>query len=399
MGALRSLVILWFMSAHAALAQEPYQLQPGDAIELWVAQEEQLNRQVSIGPDGRLSLPLVGQVEAQGMTIEGLGKVFKQRLQPYYSEDLDITVMLQPNAIHARSVFVAGDVSNPGVYPYRPNMTALHAVSVAGGFYRATVAAVDQDRSTMLRGEIARTQNRVIQMGATIARLQAELSNLTTINGEHESLAGISADKLKDALAPEQAILDMRIAELRIKESAEKQLMDIAMRNLDAAKERLRSVDTRINLATQRLANANKLIAQGFSQASQRLELESTIASMEGERSQLLADVATQEAVIVNFDAGMEAFLQERKTALLSAYNGAVREREALVSTLDDSIKALAVYDDVPSSAESTVIMYNVLRTKDGKTEEISGTEQTLIEPGDLIRVIKVQAASVAGDQ
>ena len=201
--------LFMLMSVHVALAQEPYRLQPGDAVELWVAQEEQLNRRVSIGPDGRLSLPLVGQVVAQGMTTEELAKTFKQRLQTYYSEDLDITVMLQPNAIYARSVFVAGDVSNPGVYPYRPDMTVIHVLSVAGGLYRATFVAADQDRSTMLRGDIARTQNRVNQLGVTIARLQAELLNLTKINERaRRACRNSGGETLKGLLAQEQAVLD-----------------------------------------------------------------------------------------------------------------------------------------------------------------------------------------------
>jgi exopolysaccharide production protein ExoF len=392
---------LFLASVHTALAQEPYKLQPGDAVEIWVAQEEQLNRQVSIGPDGRLSLPLVGQVAAQGMTIEDLSKTFKERLQKYYSEDLDITVMLQPNEIHARSIFVAGDVANPGVYPFRPDMTVMHVVSVAGGLYRATFEASDQDRSTMLRGDIARTQNRVNQLGATIARLQAEMANSPTINAAAEELVGIPPDALEAVLTQEQAILDMRMDELRIKEAADRQLKDIAVRSLEAAKEQLRSVDTRIGLAKQRLEATNSLIAKGFSQGSQRLELEGTIASMEGEKSQYTADVATQEAAVVNYDSGMESYLQARKTELLTDLNNTRRERDALASTLSDSIKALQAYDDATSSTEEAVITYSLLRTKDGQTEEIPASDLTPVEPGDLIRVSKVLAtgtASVSSD-
>jgi exopolysaccharide production protein ExoF len=388
--------LLFLASVHSALAQEPYKLQPGDAVEIWVAQEEQLNRQVSIGPDGRLSLPLVGQVAAQGMTIEDLSKTFKERLQKYYSEDLDITVMLQPNEIHARSIFVAGDVANPGVYPYRPDMTVMHVVSVAGGLYRATFEASDQDRSTMLRGDIARTQNRVNQLGATIARLQAEMANSPTINAAAEELVGIPPDALKAILTQEQAILDMRMDELRIKEATDKQLKDIAVRSLEAAKEQLRSVDTRIGLAQQRLEATNSLIAKGFSQGSQRLELEGTIASMEGEKSQYTADVATQEAAVINYDSGMESYMQTRKTALLTDLNNTKRERDALASTLSDSIKALQAYDDATSSTEEAVITYSLLRTKDGQTEEIPASDLTPVEPGDLIRVSKVLATGTA---
>lgn len=402
--AMRSQLLLVFFLAglHVALAQEPYRLQPGDTVELWVAQDQQLNRQVSIGPDGRVSLPLVGQILAHDLTIDELSSALKERLQTYYTENLDITLMLQPSEILARSVFVAGDVENPGVYPFRPDMTVMHVVSVAGGLYRAPFAAADQDRSTMLRGDIARTQNRVNQLGAVVARLQAELSSASSIDPTQEELAGIAPEVLGGLVAQEQAVLDMRVAELRIRERSQEQLKAIAMRNLEAVKAQLQSVETRIDLTRQRLENANKLIAQGFAQGAQRLELESTIASMEGERSDYMARVATQEAEVINHDATMEAFVQTRNAGLLTALNDTRREREALVSTLNDSIRALKAYEDASAGTQTTVITYSVLRTREGKSEEIPVDELTRLEPGDLVRVVRMLSPAgtitVAGD-
>lgn len=386
----RLLLVFFLAGLHAAFAQEPYKLQPGDTVELWVAQDQQLNRQVSLGPDGRVSLPLVGQVVAQDLTIDALSDVLKERLQTYYTENLDITLMLQPSEILARSVFVAGDVENPGVYPFRPDMTVMHAVSVAGGLYRAPFAAADQDRSTMLRGDIARAQDRVNQLGAVMARLQAELSNSPTIDPTRQELAGIVPEVLAPLVAQEQAVLDMRVAELRIREKSQEQLKAVAIRSLEAVKAQLQSVETRIGLTRQRLDNANKLIAQGFAQGAQRLELESTIASMEGEKSEYVAKVATHEAEVINHDATMEAFVQTRNAALLTALNDTRREREALISTLNDSSRALKAYEDASAGAQATVITYSVLRNRDGMSEEIPVDELTRLESGDLVRVVRM---------
>ena len=51
---------------------EPYKLQPGDTLEVWVAQDERMNREAIISPDGTLSLPLVGQIAAQDLTVDQL---------------------------------------------------------------------------------------------------------------------------------------------------------------------------------------------------------------------------------------------------------------------------------------------------------------------------------------
>ncbi len=396
------LFVLFFAGTQATFAQEAYKLQPGDTVELWVAQDQQLNRRVTIGPDGRVSLPLVGQILARDLTIDELSNSLKDRLQTYYTESLDVTLMLQPSELLARSVFVAGDVENPGVYPYRPNMTVMHVLSVAGGLYRAPFAAADQDRSTMLRGDIARTQNRVNQLGAVMARLQAELSGSAKIDPAGEELAGIAPDILGPLVAQEQAVLDTRMAEIRIREKAQEQLKAITVRNLEALRAQLQSAERRIELAQERLANANKLIAQGFAQGAQRLEMESTIASMEGERSDFLARVADAEAAVVNHDATMEAFLQSRNAELLTVLNSTKRERDALVSTLNDSIRALQAYDQASAGAQATVITYSLLRNEDGSSEEIPADERTPVEPGDLVRVIRMLSPTgtitVAGD-
>lgn len=254
----------------------------------------------------------------------------------------------------------------------------------------------------MLRGDIARTQNRIDQLAATIARLEAEISGAATINAAQLELAKMAPETLKSVLAQEQSVLDMRIAEVRIREASDKQLKDIAVRNLEAAKEQLHSVDTRINLARQRLESANKLIAQGFTQGSQRLELEADIASMEGERSEYVADVATQEAALVNYDAGIEAFLQQRKTELLTALHTSQREREALLSTLSDSVKALQAYLEAAAGTANSVLTFAILRTNDsGETDEIAATELTPLQPGDLVRITKLPGTvdrTVAGN-
>src|SRR5690606_11121599 len=110
---------------------------------------------------------------------------------------------------------------------------------------------------------------------------------------------------------------------------------------------------------------------------------------------------ATKEAAVVKYDSGMEAFLQARKNELLTALNNTRREREALITTLNDSITALKAYDEASAGTLNTVVTYTILRTKDGETEEIPASELTPVEPGDVIRVTRVLAggvASAAGD-
>ena len=128
------LALLFGFSAHAGA--QP--LQPGDTITISVYQDPKLDRQVIVSPSGMISLPLVGQVRAAGLTPAGLENVLKNRLRDKFTGDLDISVAyvatkpveedLKPR------IFVTGEVLRPGTFVMRMRTNVLQAISLAGGF-------------------------------------------------------------------------------------------------------------------------------------------------------------------------------------------------------------------------------------------------------------------------
>jgi polysaccharide biosynthesis/export protein len=76
------------------------------------------------------ALPLIGTVNARGMTTAGLAASIKSRLAQGYIRDPSVAVEVETY----RPFFVLGEVTYPGQYPYVPNMTAESAVAIAGGF-------------------------------------------------------------------------------------------------------------------------------------------------------------------------------------------------------------------------------------------------------------------------
>jgi len=120
--------------ATSALAQNPYRLQPGDTIEITVYQEPDLGRQVLVGPDGRISFPLAGHIAAAGLTLEGTEQRIKDRLKPFFADELDVTVLLvgadeRPDT----TVYVTGEVQSPGAFEVKTKTSVLQAIALAGG--------------------------------------------------------------------------------------------------------------------------------------------------------------------------------------------------------------------------------------------------------------------------
>lgn len=107
-----------------------YRIQVGDQLDVKFFYNPELNEQVIVRPDGRISLQLIPEIVVTDMTPAGLTK----RLTDDYSRDLkqpQVTVIVR--AFGSQRVFVDGEVGQPGMIPILGLMTALQAISEAGG--------------------------------------------------------------------------------------------------------------------------------------------------------------------------------------------------------------------------------------------------------------------------
>lgn len=118
--------------------EKEYILFPGDQIEVSVWRVPELSRNVSIGPDGKISLPLAQDVQAAGLTARELAEKLKT---VFASRLLSPEVTVIPVSIRQPVVHVMGDVKNPTSIPYRNSQTALQAIAGAGGLLRSTAAS------------------------------------------------------------------------------------------------------------------------------------------------------------------------------------------------------------------------------------------------------------------
>jgi polysaccharide export outer membrane protein len=102
-----------------------------DNISVSVWKEPELTMQVVVRPDGSISLPLINDVNAAGLTPMQLGAHITARLKQYLAEPRVTVIVTQ---INSRRFYVLGEVGRPGAFPLLPNMTVLQALSTAGGF-------------------------------------------------------------------------------------------------------------------------------------------------------------------------------------------------------------------------------------------------------------------------
>ncbi len=107
-----------------------YRIGREDVLEVVVWHEPELTRVVPVRPDGRISLPLAGEMEAAGKTPAELQMGLTKALSPYIH---DAAVAVLVREINGTRVFVLGEVARPGGFPLRGPMSVVQAIALAGG--------------------------------------------------------------------------------------------------------------------------------------------------------------------------------------------------------------------------------------------------------------------------
>jgi polysaccharide export outer membrane protein len=108
-----------------------YVLTIGDKLRVEVYREPQLSQSVEVRPDGKVTLPLVGDVSAAGITPAKLGESLSEKLRAYLTNPV-VTVIVAEATPPA--VYVMGEVNAPGMLPLRAPLNVMQALAMAGGF-------------------------------------------------------------------------------------------------------------------------------------------------------------------------------------------------------------------------------------------------------------------------
>lgn len=137
-------VVLVAVLAAGAAAQKPadkapagtandqeYVIGPEDVLSVNVWKEPEVSAAVPVRPDGKISLPLLNDVQAAGKTPMQLADAITEQLKQFLT-DPRVTVVV--NQMNSRRIFIMGEVSRTGPMQMLPNMTVLQALSAAGGF-------------------------------------------------------------------------------------------------------------------------------------------------------------------------------------------------------------------------------------------------------------------------
>ena len=118
-------------TASSVVATTDYHLSPGDKLRVEVYKDPQLSQSLQIRPDGKVTLPLVGDIVASGLTPLELRDRVAEQLKEYVTNPVVTVIVVETSPV---LVYVMGEVTTPGSIPMKGQMTVLQALAMAGGF-------------------------------------------------------------------------------------------------------------------------------------------------------------------------------------------------------------------------------------------------------------------------
>jgi len=352
-----------------------------------------LNDEFTVGATGTMSLPFAGEVEAGGMTTGELAGRIAERLRSEMGlgRRPDTSVEI----VQFRPFYIVGRVDHPGEFPYRPGLTVLQALSVAGGLQKFNDGLMRIERDAIsAKGELQVLGAQAVNLRARRARLEAELKQSDTIDFPREPTAYPDDASAELAMQQEGLIFQVRREAFSTQMRVLEQLKSFLEKEVVSLAAQKQTEDTQIQLVKKELSSVSLLVDKGLASAPRQLGLERTVAQIEGERLRVETTLLRAKQEISRTEISM----LELKNKRANDVSVELRETQAKLEELG---RRTATADQLLYEAEVTAPqllaqrarsrrvqpVYTIVRQKEGNALELSASESTAVEPGDTIKV------------
>jgi len=384
-----------------AQAAEEYRLGVQDKLHIRVGQWRAaegvyenwagIGGEYAVGPNGMLSLALAGSVPAEGRTIAEVAEDISLRVQR------QIGLVVPPETsieiVEFRPIYVVGAVNSPGEFRYRPQMTVLQAVGMAGGHLRITNVPVRPERAMLLAVrdyEVMKLRRWSLQ--ARLARLNAEFAGAQEVETPAEFA---DVPDAKNLLQAEAEILMARTGAVTSKQAAIKELRQLLEVKIEKLGEEIDIHRRQLALARKELKKVQSLMERGLTVGERVANAQRTVMDLEARRldldvAKLGAEQQLNEAVRDELD-----LLNERRRLIVTELQETGGDLDEVEVRLQ-AAKALVSEASSLGGASSMLQVelkptYRLSRSEGSQSITRDVGEQDPINPGDTLQVVLPQ--------
>ena len=348
-----------------------------------------LNDEYSVGPNGEISVPLLGQVPVSGKTLkqvsDEVGDMIRTRIGIAAVPKISVEI------VRYRPFYITGQVQKPGEYDFRPQLTVLQAVSLAGGITRSPA---EQDAGKDLisyRGELNLLNRKYVSLLARRARFVSTLQGAEKINFPKE---------LVERQYQTGQVLDHEAAMFRADKAGFKaDLINLETRKdylteaVQSLQQQLDNQEAERTLAREELTNVERLVSRKLTVEPRRLAAQKNVYQLEGLRLRLQGELLNAKQNMEEVESEMAKLRNEYSNKTIAGLRDTqaeideVLERMNTLDVLYSNAASLAPAAAMAFNTEDVKAQYEIVRSSGGYSKTIAVDESAAIEPGDTVRV------------
>ena len=353
---------------------------------------EALSGDFLVSDQGTIGLPVVGSLDVGGRTSTEVAAQISAALHDKMGlispPDVSVEIAQYP------SIYVVGAVTTPGAYQFRPDLTVLQAVAVAGGRYRPPLEKAGQSDISLL-GELNTIRTGKLRHVGRIARLQAELAGDEQISFPAELTGNDDRDLVNEVMTMERTLFTARANEMARQVDKLAELRDMYTNELDIMAAKSKDSGQEITQTEAEVAKITKLAEQGIVTSSRWSELRRVLGQMRSEHAQ--GDIEAMRArQSLSESARQEFAIQDQHQTEVATQLRDAQSELAELKSREYTIRRLLQADSTIVLKEAPVggsdLKFVIVRQDQQNSDELEASESTKLVPGD---VLKVQVGAV----
>ncbi len=383
-------VMIICLSANPATAAE-YLLSPGDTLELSVSGVLREPQKATVGIDGMISFPLVGDVRAAGRTLNDVRSDVRDALtrQPFRRQASDTgasTYSIMANEISLqivefRPVYVSGDVLHPGQVSYRPGLTVRQAVAVAGGFGRER----SEGRLIELQYKYDRAALDFAKYGLQANSIEVELGRGNNLDNP-QAFAGVDPSAVKAMAAAEEEGRAARQQAFDAKRTFLNLALKLSSRRIETLESQVENEQKGADLDAAEVLSVDELFHKGLVPASRLTEVRrsSLLSSSRALQTRIALEDAKRDSS--ELQSKLNGLDHERKVQLLADLEKANSNMRNAALDMQGARRELSLEGDV-----STGVQISIFRNRSDGAHGAIADEDAELLPGDTLEITTIR--------
>jgi exopolysaccharide production protein ExoF len=378
-----------------------YRLGTSDRVKIKVQEWPDLAGEYTVTPGGVVSFPLIGNINVVGLSLNDLAREISDRLQRR-SEGAE-RAFAAVEIVQYRPFAILGDVQKPGQYAYRPGLTVLDAISVAGGYYRPEFGLLRLGRDVVAAsGEINTQSVKLNRLIAREARLTAALDGREDVPLPPE-LAKLKDDPTIAAIMKnEQAALALENEMKRTERATFERIKSLYQDEIGSLRGQVEALSQEKESIGTQLNQLRAMAAKGLALSPTMFALERSFAQVSNEQMSAETAIVRANENIASAEQQMKQLQQERdrlNSKDLQLTREAIAEARARIEAETQLLHEAQI--SAPAEARERLSQegerpnFTILR-RDGDTiKQIAADEMTFVAPDDIIKVPTVRPPPV----